>query len=195
VLRRAAYSSVEPQRRDPATAARAPARRAADPDDDYRISTRPMLLSRFTSRAALSRLVRTTVTAAAAALSVASTSACGGDDDGSTGPRDQVVGTYTLRTVGGRALPAVVLEDGGDKLEVLAGAVTLDGNGTYRGTMTLRLTEDGRTTTETDGGTGTYTASGSSVVLVDADGERTTATLAGASLTITDGGIVMVFTR
>ena len=129
-----------------------------------------------------------------AVLGLSLAAACGGDD-GPAAPADQVAGTYTLRTVAGRQLPVTLVEEAGDKLELVSGALTLNTDGKFAGTMTFRITEDGRVTTETDGGGGTYTVSGGSVVLTAEDGERTTATRAGNSITFTDDGIPMVFTR
>ena len=138
-----------------------------------------------------------TISRPVAVLGLALAAACGGDDSpaGPGDPGDQVAGTYTLRTVAGRAVPAVLFEEGGDKLEVVSGALTLRSNGTYTGTMTLRVTESGSVTTETDSGTGTYTSAGGSLVLIDEEGERTPVTRAGNSITISDGGVAMVFTR
>ncbi len=132
-----------------------------------------------------------------AVLGVALAAACGGDDSpaGPGDPGNQVAGTYTLRTVAGRTLPAVLFEEGSDKLEVVSGALTLNPNGRYTGTMTLRVTEGGSVTTETDSGTGTYTTTGGALVLIDEEGERTTVARSGDSITISDGGIAMVFTR
>jgi hypothetical protein len=145
--------------------------------------------SRTTSRIA-ARAARSV-----AMFGVALLAACGGDDKSPAGPGDQVTGTYTLRTVAGRPVPAVLVEEDGVKLEVVSGALTLNGDGRFAGTMTLRVTENGTVTTETDGGGGRYTVDGGSLVLTDEEGERTTATRAGNSITLSDGGIAMVFTR
>ena len=152
-----------------------------------------MQLSRRTSRATSRIAARAARTVGV--LGVALAAACGGDDKSPAGLDGQVTGTYTLRTVAGRAVPVVLAEEDGVKLEVVSGALTLNANGTYAGTMTLRVTEGGVATTETDGGAGRYAVEGGSLVLTDAEGERTTATRSGNSITISDGGLSMVFTR
>src|SRR5687768_5471834 len=101
-----------------------------------------MQLTQRTSRATAHATSRIAARAArtVGVLGVALAAACGGDDETLAGPDDQVVGTYTLRTVAGRAVPVVLAEEEGVKLEVVSGALTLNPNGTYAGTMTLRVT-------------------------------------------------------
>ena len=75
--------------------------------------------------------------------------ACG--DDG-TGLED-IAGTYTLQTVDGGGLPAVLEETGTTfLLEITAGSVTLNQDMTCSVISMFRVTEFGNVTTETETG-------------------------------------------
>ena len=93
--------------------------------------------------------------------------ACG--DDG-TGLED-IAGTYTLHTVDGEGLPAVldpaVLDEIGTTflLEVTGGSVTLNQDMTCSFTFSLRETEDGTVTRVTETAVGTYTFNNGAISL------------------------------
>ena len=74
-------------------------------------------------------------------LATAALAACGGGDD-SSAPR-QLPGTYPLVSANGRALPAVLYEEPGYKLEVTAGTITLAASGSFSDSYTIRETIDG----------------------------------------------------
>ena len=119
--------------------------------------------------------------------------ACG-DDDGS-GPSADVVGTFTLQTINGATVPAVVFQAGADRLEVVSGSITFNENRTFSAAFTLRQTLAGVVTTETETDTGTYTVSGNTVQLTAADGTVETATVSGNTLTSTQQGITLVYRK
>ena len=81
---------------------------------------------------------------------------CGDDSTGpesvddSTGPDESVVGTYTLQSVGGDALPWVLLQFLGDKVEVTAGSIILNQDMTCSSSTTSSVTESGNVTTITE---------------------------------------------
>lgn len=112
----------------------------------------------------------------------------------STGP-ESAEGTYTLATVNGSSLPAVVFQVGSDKLEVVAGTLTLSSNSSFTGSLTIRETFQGTTNTETESGTGTYTRSGNTITFNSGDDETATGTLSGNTLTISDEGLTLVYRK
>ena len=121
--------------------------------------------------------------------------ACG--DDGPTGSGDPVVGTYTLRTVNGANLPAIVEDDEFGQLHVLSGSITLAANRTFTNRLRVRLVSDGLDLTEEATLEGTYTVQGSTITLVDRDveAEPVTATLGSGTLTFSDGEVTLVYRR
>ena len=121
--------------------------------------------------------------------------ACGGSD-APVGPDRQAIGTYTLRTVNDQPLPAVVFQDATVKIEVLSDVVTLNENGTWSETASLRATSAaGAVGTQPSSDNGTYTLNGSALVLSSGQSGTTTATLSGSSLTIADAGLVLVYQK
>ena len=76
----------------------------------------------------------------AAVLAVVFLSACTNEIDQSTRP-SSVVGTYQLRTYGGRSLPAVVSSDAGGVTEIMSGELVINANQTWTETRVLRYTQ------------------------------------------------------
>jgi hypothetical protein len=72
--------------------------------------------------------------------------ACNGAIDQSTSP-SSVIGTYQLRSYGGRSLPAVVPTDAGGVMEVTRGELTIGGDNTWSETRSYRLTASGTSDT------------------------------------------------
>lgn len=121
------------------------------------------------------------------AILVAGLTACGdssGPDDGGI-----VAGTYTLRTINGSGLPFVLAQIGTEfKFEIVSDVFTLKEDNTFTDVATVRFTEEGTVTTETNTYTGTYTTTGSTVRLTDTTGETLTSTFsAGNTLTMNLG--------
>src|SRR5579864_8422923 len=65
--------------------------------------------------------------------------ACG-DSGATVPPASRVAGTYTLRTINGSALPALLIQNVSGKLEVLDDAYTLSANLTYAEVGHVRTT-------------------------------------------------------
>lgn len=120
--------------------------------------------------------------------------ACGGGNDGINEPRS-VAGTYTLQTVNGAALPFVVFETAGYKIEVTGASYVLASAGTFSNSASFRETENGVVTTSTETVTGQYTVSGSNVTFTDSDGDVITGTLSGNNLQFSEDGMTAVFVR
>ncbi len=114
---------------------------------------------------------------------------------------DGVSGTYNLKTVNGKSLPAVIVEvTGAYKLEITAGSVTLNEDNTFSASITFRETEGTTVTTQTETDSGTYSVSGSTITFTSpGTGSAFTGTLSGGTLTVTtredDTTVVLVFEK
>ena len=111
--------------------------------------------------------------------------ACGGDK--ATGPNASITGNYTLRTVNGNAVPAVVFQNTTEKDELTAGNINLNADRTWSGALSLRSTNltNGATATLSVPANGTYTNNNGSITLTDArDNSQLTGTVGGGTLTI-----------
>ena len=111
--------------------------------------------------------------------------ACGGDK--ATGPNASITGNYTLRTVNGNTVPAVVFQNTTEKEELTAGNVNLNADRTWSGALSLRSTNltNGATATLSLPANGTYTNNNGSITLTDAsDNSQLTGTVGGGTLTI-----------
>lgn len=121
--------------------------------------------------------------------------ACGGD---STGPNASIAGSYTLQTVNGVNVPAVVFQDTQEKDELTGGNISLNTNKTWTGVLTARITDLTSSTSQTFNApaNGTYTSSGGTITLTDAvDGSQLTGSIGGGTLTISgDIGVGAVIT-
>ncbi len=91
-----------------------------------------------------------------ALLTLVLLAACNTEIDGSTSP-SSVVGTYELRTYGGRSLPTVVSSDAGGVTEVVSGELVIGSDNSWSETRTYRLTESGTTSTASFFNEGSWT--------------------------------------
>lgn len=119
----------------------------------------------------------------------------GACDDSGTGPDNSVHGTYTLDTVNGNKVPFAIVQIGNDKLEIMSGSVTINADGTFSGRTTLRTTEEGRTTTEEESFTGTYTNTNNSFTFRTSDGDTYSGSVTGGSLTLIVEGFTLVYRK
>ena len=108
--------------------------------------------------------------------------ACGDSGD-STSP-ESIEGVYTLQTINGGALPAVVYEDEAAKVEIVAGAITLGPGTKWSISLTARATLEGVVSTNTETLDGTWSRSASTLTLTSADGDVETLVLSGRTLTL-----------
>ena len=153
------------------------------------------------------RIAQPISTLAARARSIAAlgtllvAAACGGggdDNDGPTGNGGNITGTYNISSVSVNnstdttspfLIGTVETEDGDIRIELLSGSLTLQSGNRYRGTTDFRISVDGQEIPfdELDQDSeGTYTVSGNTITLTDADGEVTTATRSGSEITMSE---------
>lgn len=100
-------------------------------------------------------------------LMLAALVACGGGDK-TTDPGESMSGNFTLRTLNGATLPAILAQDATGQLEVLAGALNFNVDHTWSGTVTVRFTSiGGGATVQTIPRSGTYQLHGSAMVVHD----------------------------
>jgi hypothetical protein len=116
------------------------------------------------------------------------------DDDG--GPELNVEGTYQLQTVNNQALPFVLDQEGTIYLEeLLSAAITLNANGTFTDIATVRTTDNGVVTTESQPDGGIYTQNNSVVSLHYQGGGTINTTVNGNTMTIVGPGLTFVFRK
>ena len=121
--------------------------------------------------------------------------ACSSD---STGPNASVTGSYTLRTVNGNNVPAVVFQNATTKDELTAGTLNLNADNTWSGSLTARETSlsTGAVVSITVPASGTYTNNNGSLKLTDSvDDTQLVGTADNGMLTVSgDVGIGAVVT-
>ena len=112
----------------------------------------------------------------------------------STGP-EAIAGNYTLRTIDGQDLPAVILQVLNDKVEVTAGSLRINSDLTFSSSLTAAATTSGTTTSATDTQTGTYTLNGTAITLRFQDASTSTGSITGNTLTVIDEGLSLVYRK
>jgi hypothetical protein len=130
-------------------------------------------------------------------LLLAATVVVGCGSDSSTGPSQaSIVGTWELKTINGTALPFVVAQVGTNKVELLSDVFTINAGGSFTQTTTVRSTVNGQASTSSEADAGSYTLNGTAVTLkFNSDGSTGTASWSGNTMTTTDGGFALVYTR
>lgn len=122
--------------------------------------------------------------------------ACGSDSSGgpggTTGPSNTTpVGSYTITTVNGKALPVAVFNEPSYKYEVTAGSIALTSDGKYTVITNFRQTIPGNVSMFIDSTFGTWSQTGPQINLVNAQDTtaKDQATWAGLQLTfaLSDG--------
>lgn len=118
--------------------------------------------------------------------------ACGDDATG----LDDIAGTYTLQTVDGEGLPAVLEEVGTIfLLEITAGSTTLNQDMTCSVVSMFRVTDNGVATNETVTDACTYTFDSGAVTL-DVEGlDSASGSITGSTLTVTSDEVVFVYLK
>ena len=118
--------------------------------------------------------------------------ACG---DGGTEPEPGIDGTYTLETINGGALPSLIAELDGDKLEVLDGSIVLRADGTFTDRLALRLTEAGVVSTPEEIYTGTWLKTTTGARLTPQEFEPYVVQIDGDVMSQTIGDFRLVYRR
>ena len=118
--------------------------------------------------------------------------ACG---DSGTGPDNSFVGTYSLDTINGNKVPYAIIQIGNDKLEIVSGQVTINSDDTFSGRTTIRTTESGRTTTEEESFTGTYSRNNNAFTFTDNEGDSYTGSVQGGMATLNIEGLILVYRK
>jgi hypothetical protein len=107
-----------------------------------------------------------------------------------------VVGTWTLRTIGGQSLPVVLDRAGSDMIELMAAEVVAAENGTFTTTSTERTTIGGQATSRSYAEDGRYALVGADVTFTfTIDNSTVTGALRGDSLTFAGSGTAVVYRR
>lgn len=125
------------------------------------------------------------------ALALATLAACGS----STGPNG-VTGTYTLQTVGGAPLPAIIEQTSAYTRRVQSGSMTLNSDGSWSSATTIAQTTGTSTSTINNTDQGSYAVNGSAATWVStATASEYTGTVANGQITVTIGGAAYVYRR
>ena len=131
--------------------------------------------------------MRTLVLAFGAALAVACGSDSGPTDPGGnpTTNNPTAVGSYSISTVNGKALPVSVFAEGPYTYEVTSGTIGLTNDGKYTLVTNFKQTIPGNVSLYTDSTFGTWSQSGAQISFTDGqDGSKGTGTWVGTQLTI-----------
>jgi len=109
------------------------------------------------------------------------------------------VGTYTLKTVDGSALPFTYLEAPGWRDEIISGRVELYGDGRFRDESLYRRTRNGVATPSTVAVVGRWARRDDVISFLpsggDGPGRHYTMRLEGSRLTLIEVGLTSVFER
>lgn len=120
-------------------------------------------------------------------------SAC---SDDTTGPEESSpAGSYTLASVNGSPLPYVIFQTLEDKTELTEAAASLNADGTCSTSMTLRTTQGGQVSSDTQSDTCTWSHENAAILITWTDGTTDTASWSGDTITVTLEGLVLVFER
>jgi hypothetical protein len=132
------------------------------------------------------------VSAAVLVLAVA----CGASDAGTAPTSSSVVGTWTLQSVNGSALPFVVSQTGANKLELVSDVVSATASGTFTQSTTIRNTTNGQVTTQSVPDAGSYSLNGTAVTFqFNSDNSVGTGSLNGNTMTVAQDGFAYIYKR
>ncbi len=120
---------------------------------------------------------------------------CGGGDSTAPGTAS-IVGSYALQTVNGASLPFVVLQIGGDKIEVIDETVTLSAGDAFTQQGSLRITQGGLVSIDNYAEAGVYARDGTALNFVfSSDGTTGTGTISGNTLIVAVSGLSLVYRK
>lgn len=114
-----------------------------------------------------------------ALASLVAAGACGSSSDSPTGPAVPTtpVGSYTITTVNGKALPVALFADASYTYEVTQGKLSLGSDGKYSVVTTFRQTLPGSVETFVDSTGGTWLQTGNAIAMTNSqDGSLDNAT-------------------
>jgi len=131
---------------------------------------------------------------AVVALVLIAVTGCGKDSVLGVGTTT-ATGSYVLRTINGNDLPVTVEKIGDDSTEVLSETLVLADDATFALSGTVRVTESGVTGTESHALDGTYTLTGTALVLDFSSGVREAGTLSAGTLTLASAGFTLVYRK
>jgi hypothetical protein len=113
-----------------------------------------------------------------------------------TAAAPDVVGTYALTSIDGKAPPDTVVHTSSSTIVFTDGALSLNSDSSYKLLFHSTTTTSSGTTADSSGSTGTFSVNGNSVVIRNtSSGDSVIATATLPTLTFTDGGEVFVFSK
>jgi hypothetical protein len=133
----------------------------------------------------------------AVALAVTlSLAACGGGDVTGPAKTNDIPGVYPLRTYDGAPVPLVVGQNATQgTLEITGGHVTLKEDGSFRESMTYRLTPpSGPAVVDSLGSTGHYTVDATRITFTFPEGDIVTGRYESSTITVA-GEVTFVYRR
>jgi hypothetical protein len=137
---------------------------------------------------------RTIAACVCGAFMLAVLAACGSDS--TTSPTPAVAGDYSLQSVDGKAPPDTVVNTSAEIEVFNDGILSLHSDKSYKLLFHSSRTTSSGTVPDSSGSTGTYSVSGSTVVIRNAStGDSVIATVSLPTLTFTDAGEVFVFSK
>ena len=108
---------------------------------------------------------------------------------------DRVSGTYELRSVNGRGLPAVLYQEPGYRLEVLNANFTFSPDGTYSEAGIVREVVNGSASTSSSSTNGYYEYFNGEVTFEDTTGRIYYGDVDRNTLRVVDDGVTLVYER
>ena len=112
----------------------------------------------------------------------------------STGP-GSVAGRYALVSLNGAPLPAVFFQVLESKVEITAGHIQLNGDGTCSASATFQSTVVGLVETETQTDTCTWNQNNTAIAITFSDGSTDTGSLIDGTISITADDFVLVYRK
>lgn len=120
---------------------------------------------------------------------------CGSDSATTQPTQASLAGTWSLQTINGSPLPFVTSQTATSKAEIMSDIVTASATGTYTEVAQTRTTLNGQATLSTQSDAGTYTVTGSAVVIRSNDGTSVSGTVKGDTFTVAGNGVAFEFKK